>query len=200
MRKYAIIGNGGHSREVIAQMGLSENEYTIFVEDEYFDEVKPWVRKISEFDPELYVVIVAIGDPATRRRIVDGVMPDGTKYATFVHSTAKLIGRPYIGEGCMICAGAVIMPGAFVCGHSIVNINATVSHDAHIGAFSTVCPGANIAGYANIGPEVFVGANATVRDCVTVCHEAVIGAGACVVKDIQQPDTYVGVPAKRMKR
>lgn len=197
--KYAIIGNGGHAREIIAQLGLSENQYAIFVEDEYLDKDKPWVHGISEFDPEQYMAIVAIGDPAVRRRIVEGVMPENTVYGTLVHSTARLIGHPYIGEGCMICAGAVVMPGAVVNDHSIISVNATVSHDAHVGEFSTVCPGANIAGFAQIGPETFVGANATVIDHVSVCHEVVIGAGACVVNDILSPGTYVGVPAKRIK-
>jgi sugar O-acyltransferase (sialic acid O-acetyltransferase NeuD family) len=197
--KYAIIGNGGHAREIIAQLELSENEYVIFVEDEYLNKNKPWVHGISEFDPKQYTVIVAIGDPAVRRRIVESVMPESTVYGTLVHHTARLIGHPYIGSGCMICAGAVVMPGACVNEHSIISVNVTVSHDALVGEFSTVCPGANIAGFARIGPEAFVGANATVIDHVSVCRDVVIGAGACVVEDITEPGTYVGVPAKIIK-
>jgi len=34
---------------------------------------------------------------------------------------------------------------------------------------------------------------------VTVCDDVVIGAGAVVTKDITEPGTYVGNPAKKIR-
>ena len=50
-------------------------------------------------------------------------------------------------------------------------------------------------GDVTLGDRVFVGANATIRNLVSVCSNVVIGAGAVVTKDITEPGTYVGVPA-----
>ena len=33
----------------------------------------------------------------------------------------------------------------------------------------------------------------------TICDNAVIGAGAVVTKDITEPGTYVGIPARKIK-
>jgi len=49
-----------------------------------------------------------------------------------------------------------------------------------------------------LGHRVSVGTNATVLP-VTVCDDVVIGAGAVVTKDITEPGTYVGNPARRLR-
>lgn len=49
-----------------------------------------------------------------------------------------------------------------------------------------------------LGDRVSVGTNATVMP-VTVCDDVVIGAGSVVTKDITEPGTYVGNPARRLR-
>ena len=49
-----------------------------------------------------------------------------------------------------------------------------------------------------IGNRVSIGSNATMLP-VTVCDDVVIGAGAVVTKDITEPGTYVGNPAKKIR-
>jgi acetyltransferase-like isoleucine patch superfamily enzyme len=44
--------------------------------------------------------------------------------------------------------------------------------------------------------SVWIGAGATVINNVNICGGCTIGAGAVVIKDIDEPGTYVGVPAK----
>ncbi len=46
----------------------------------------------------------------------------------------------------------------------------------------------------NIGNNVSIGSNATILP-VTICDNAVIGAGAVVTKNISMPGTYAGNPA-----
>lgn len=50
-----------------------------------------------------------------------------------------------------------------------------------------------------IGNRVFIGSNATVLP-VTICDDVVIGAGAVVTKDITEPGTYAGNPAKLLRK
>lgn len=50
----------------------------------------------------------------------------------------------------------------------------------------------------SIGDQVSIGSNATILP-VAICSGAVIGAGAVVTKDIDQPGIYAGNPAKLIR-
>lgn len=49
----------------------------------------------------------------------------------------------------------------------------------------------------HIGDYVSIGSNATILP-VSICDHVVVGAGAVVTKDILEPGTYVGNPAKKL--
>jgi len=49
-----------------------------------------------------------------------------------------------------------------------------------------------------LGNKVYVGSNSTILP-VSICDDVVIGAGAVVTKDIVEPGTYIGNPAKKLK-
>lgn len=51
----------------------------------------------------------------------------------------------------------------------------------------------------SIGNNVSIGSNATIMP-VTICDQAVIGAGAVVTKDITVPGVYAGNPAKMLRK
>jgi acetyltransferase-like isoleucine patch superfamily enzyme len=48
-----------------------------------------------------------------------------------------------------------------------------------------------------LGGRVSIGTNATIMP-VTICDDVVIGAGSVVTKDITEPGTYAGNPARKM--
>jgi acetyltransferase-like isoleucine patch superfamily enzyme len=49
-----------------------------------------------------------------------------------------------------------------------------------------------------LGNKVYVGSNSTILP-VTICNDVVIGAGSVVTKNITEPGTYAGNPAKKIK-
>ena len=49
----------------------------------------------------------------------------------------------------------------------------------------------------SIGDNTWIGAGATISNNIHICEGCMIGAGAVVVKDIDLPGTYIGVPARR---
>ena len=49
-----------------------------------------------------------------------------------------------------------------------------------------------------IGDKVYIGSNSTILP-VRICNDVVIGAGSVVTKDINEPGTYAGNPARRIK-
>ena len=91
--KKALIGYGGHAREVMAQMGL---KLTCFVDDQYVRHEDNTVP-LSLFNPDEYVVMIAISDPKVRFDISQK-LPKETQFFTFIHPTALLMNNIEIGE------------------------------------------------------------------------------------------------------
>lgn len=195
--KKAIIGAGGSGREVCCQM-LDNNpneEITFFVDDKYaHDDILP----ISKFDPLQYEVVVAIGDPKARQRLVES-LPPGTKYFTFIHKTAQIIDKNIeVGEGTIICPGCILTTNIKLGKHSQLNLQTTISHDCVIGDYFTTAPGAKIAGNCGFGDRVYIGTNASVKEKISLCSDVVIGLNAGVVKSIAESGVYVGTPSKKV--
>lgn len=193
--KKAIIGAGGFAREIRSAIGDSSIKF--FVDDEYMD-VECGVYGLSQFNPEEYQVVVAVGDPTDRASMV-AKLPKNTKYFTFIHPSAQLHDDNIeIGEGSIICAGTILTTNIKIGRHSQLNLNTTVGHDTVIGEYCTTAPGTNISGNCIIGNRVYFGTNSSVREKINISSSVVIGLNAGVVKDIQTPGTYVGVPVKRI--
>lgn len=203
--KKAIIGAGGFAREVGVQAFFDRNYvYDYFVEDEYFEKdvfeiensyfKKCKIHKLSMFDPEVYLAIVAIGDPTQRKRVVES-MPENTAYWSFLSSDNLSFGN-YVGVGSIVCAGAIITTNVKIGKHTHININSTIGHDCVIGDYNTISPNVSISGNVITGDKVFIGSNASIREKVTICSDTVIGMNAAVLNNIQIPNTYVGIPAK----
>jgi len=100
--KKALVGYGGHAREVMAQMGVN---LTCFVDDEY---VVYGTRPLSEFDPKEYALMVAVADSRDRFDIVQK-LPKETKYFTWVHPTALIMDNNVeIGDYFSAMPGAIV--------------------------------------------------------------------------------------------
>lgn len=192
-RQRALIGAGGHAREVMAQMG---ERLPCFVDDAYrTDQTLP----LSRFDPDQYEVLIAVGDSVSRRQMADR-LPPRTRYFTFIHPTALLLEDITVGEGSFIGAHCILTTNIRLGRHALLNRGNQVGHDAVAGNYLSLMPGAILSGSVCLGDEVYLGNNACVREKVSICSGATIGMGAMVVADIRAGGTYVGVPARRLAR
>ena len=86
---------------------------------------------------------------------------------------------------------------------AIINTGAIIDHDNQIGDYVHVCPGANLAGTVQVCEGTWIGVGASVTNNIRIaggcCEEPiVIGAGAVVVKNINDTGIYTGVPAKKV--
>jgi hypothetical protein len=61
----------------------------------------------SKFDPALYKVVVAVGDPSSRKRVVDS-LPTQTTYTSIIHPSVVISEWVEIGEGSIITAGTIL--------------------------------------------------------------------------------------------
>ncbi|HPH85009.1 MAG TPA: acyltransferase [Ferruginibacter sp.] len=102
-----------------------------------------------------------------------------------------------IGKRCkiqshtFICELVTVGDECFI-GHGVMFINDLFSEGGPAGGDKTKWK------KTIIGNKVSIGSNATILP-VSICDNAVIGAGAVVTKDISRPGIYAGNPAKLIR-
>lgn len=187
--KRALVGFGGHAREVLAQMG---EELICFVDDQY---VVEGTLPLSSFDPTEYEIMVAVGDSKQRYDIVQK-LPKETKYFTFIHPTALIMNTVEIGEGSFIGAYSILTTNIRLGKHTILNRGNQIGHDCTIGDYFSAMPGAIVSGNVTIYDCVYMGTNSTIKEKLSVHSFAKIGLNTGVVKSIEGSYTYIGTPAR----
>lgn len=155
-----------------------------------------WVDDQAAFRPDL-PILPAIGS-VQRRGIVERLVGEGRRLATFIHPSAIIAPSAVIEPGCVVFPLVVVGARSRIGQGTIVNRGSLVGHHTTIGAFSFLGPGSNVAGKITLGEGVHVGIGAIVRDRVTVGAGATVGTGAVVVGDVEAGVTVVGLPARPM--
>ena len=195
--KKALIGAGGFADEIKAHM--CDFNMVCFVDDIYYTQNEKNILPLSQFDPNEYEILIAIGDSNVRAEMVSR-LPIETKYFTFIHESAQILGNDVeIGEGSIICAGVIITTNCKIGKHCQLNLLTTIAHDNVIGNIFTTAPGVKISGNCIIVDVVYFGTNSSVKQKIKICDNVTIGLNAGVVKDIEECGIFVGVPAKKIK-
>jgi len=190
--KLALFGYGGHAREVASQIN---NSIDFFVDDEYSNE---YTKPISLFNPEIYMMMVAVSNPKLREEIVKK-LPKETRYFKFIHPTAQIFAKNVeIGEGSFIGANSILTTNIKIGKHSILNRGNQIGHDTNIGDYFSAMPGAIVSGNVSIGDRVYIGTNSSIIENKSIYTDTIIGANSVVIKDILTSGVYVGTPVKKI--
>lgn len=147
-------------------------------------------------------VAIGVGHPRLRRRLAERIasrypscaFPNLVRPGVILHPE-----HLHMGVGNLVSHGVVLTVDITIGDFTLLNFQSTVGHDAVIGSWSVVNPSANISGGCVIGDECLIGVGAQILEGRRVCSGAVVGAGAVVTRDITEPGTYVGVPARRIR-
>jgi acetyltransferase-like isoleucine patch superfamily enzyme len=117
---------------------------------------------------------------------------DGVFVGPFVEIQRNVVigRRTKIQSHTFICDLVTIGDDCFI-GHGVTFVNDTFS------AGGPALGNRTLWRPTQVGNNVSIGSNATIMP-VSICHGAVIGAGAVVVHDIETPGRYVGNPARRI--
>lgn len=213
LRRLAIFGAGGHGRELawLARACFGDDLELTFIVDyghlvgTNVDGIV--VRHVEDFARESsdVPVAVAIGDPRARETCASACARLGLGAATLVHPRVELSRSVSVAGGAVVCAGSVLTVDVQVGRHVHVNVGCTVSHDVVLGDYTTLSPGVHIAGWVKTGRRVFIGTGAVVVNGSSdrprmLGDDAVVGAGACVTRDVDPGALVVGVPAKPMTK
>ena len=194
-----IIGASGHGKVVADIAKKNGYETIVFLDkDESKKKCGPYPVIGNDYMlPQLSGdIIIAIGNASIRQALQESI--DEKRIATMIHPSAVIADDVLIGAGSVVMAGAVINSGAVIGKGCIINTCASIDHDCVIHDYAHISIGVHLAGRVSVGKSSWVGAGATISNDLSVVGDCMIGAGAVVVKNIEQPGTYVGVPAVKI--
>ncbi|MED2865878.1 acetyltransferase [Bacillus thuringiensis] len=203
-KKLLIIGAGGHGK-VIADIALKMNKwkYIAFLDDnedaktsmgiEIIDKSTNASKYIKEYD-----FFVGIGNNAIRKKVQEQLEDQGAIIPVLIHPSAIIGEQVYLEAGTVVMAGTVINCCTKIGKGCIINTASTVDHDNKLGDYVHLSPGAHLAGTVSIGCGTWIGIGCVVSNNVDITSNCKFGAGAVIVRNINETGTYVGIPVKKI--
>jgi len=179
VKRLLIVGAGGFGREVLCwarDVEPTQTEWRIggFLDAnatalDGFDVPLEILGDPAEFAPaETDLCICAIGDPATKQRVVTGLAALGAHFATLIHPSV-ITERTAGSARDLSCARVVVVNIACDTGRFVtLNVGATVGHDGRLGDWCSLYVHADLAGEVSLGEAVLAGSHSFVLPGVTV--------------------------------
>ena len=209
MKKIVIIGARGFATEVawlIEEINNCKEEWEIlgFVDDNFENlpkyingyRVLGDINYINQLSNDIFL-IVGIGNGKIREKIVKKI--PNRKFAILIHPDIKVSSTNKIEEGTIICSGSILTVNINIKKHCIVNLDCTIGHAAALEEYTTVLPSTNISGNVNIKKYTTLGTGVKIIQGITIGENVMVGAGAVIIKDIENNCTVVGNPGRVIK-
>lgn len=203
-----IVGAGGLGREVFRMLENSGTKVIGFVDNMPAGKVIIKGKNGIEYRilgddnwmlDKAFRYVIAIGDPFVRKKIYDKLAKTANRLYNFCKFPAYLGGDILIGEGTIICPGAVITEHVRIGKCCIINVNCSIGHDVEMGDFVSVHPLCSISGHMKIEDCCEIGNGTSTIPSVTIHKDSLIGAGSVITRDIPENSVAYGVPAKRKR-
>jgi sugar O-acyltransferase (sialic acid O-acetyltransferase NeuD family) len=203
MDSIVIIGTGGFALELSALLSKEGINIQGFIGPEPCRKLPAlWLGNDESMDKisEKNSVLIAVGDPNIRSKLDLKIRNNKIKQYTFIHPESYISSDVIIEEGSIIYPKVTIHSGVIIKKNVLVNSNSSIGHETIVGEYSNIGPGVSIGGCCKIGRKVYIGIGSSVIEKINICKDVLIGAGASVVSNIILPGTYIGVPAKKIKK
>jgi len=204
-QKAIIVGAGGHSRVIARLLESAPGLEVAGVADQADGNIGEMIGKypvittfdhLSEwFEKGVTNAALAVGDNNKRADMFYKLKDMGFHILTLIHPTAHVDADVQIGEGVVVCAGAILCTQVKVGDNVLINTGAIIDHECNIASHAHIGPGSRLAGRVNIGERTFIGIGSTVKEKIVIGSRSVIGAGSVVVRPIPDDVIAYGVPA-----
>ena len=212
MKDLVIVGAGGFGREVKVLIDDINKIHPTYRFKGFYDDGFEIGTQINGYDvlggikdlnniSSLVMVVVAVGAPDIKQRIIKQLVNPNIEFPTLIHPSV-IYSDDYVqvGKGCIICAGSILTCNIKIEEFVILNLMCTVGHDTTINKYASFMPSVNISGEVIIHKAVYVGTGAKIINQLEIGENTIIGAGAVVSKSIPANCTAVGVPARVIKQ
>lgn len=212
MKNIAIYGAGGFSREVACLINLINKQSPTWDLIGFYDDnpnlrgttndygvVLGGIDDLNQYDGELAIVI-AIGNPTTVKKIVDGVSNDNIYFPNLLAPDIVFMDEKNysIGQGNIICSKCWFSCNVSVGDFNIFNVGVIVGHDVCVGNYNSFMPSVNISGEVVIGDENFFGVASVVLQQKKIGCNTIVGGNSMIIKNTKDGRTYMGNPASAL--
>ncbi|WP_166702791.1 acetyltransferase [Bacillus albus] len=204
-KKLLIIGASGQGK-VVADVALKMNKWQsiAFLDDNKSVKSSVGIEVIGKSTDFLnyiedYDIFVGIGNNVIREKIQGKLEAEGASLPTLIHPSTIIGEQVELGAGTVVMAGAVINCCTTIGKGCIINTGSTIDHDNLIEDYVHISPGVHLAGTIKVGRGTWLGIGSVVSNNISITNGCRIGAGALVIRNINEVGTYVGVPVTKIK-
>lgn len=213
MHEIAVYGAGGLGREIcclLRRINAATDRPRRFVG--FFDDGLPsgssndygpvlgGLERLNAWERPLEVV-VAVGSPEARRRIVEGIRNPRISFPNLMSPDTLFLDRRSlrIGRGNVFCARCLVSCHVTIGDFNLFNGYITVGHDLRMGDCNVVMPSVNLSGGVTVGDGNLFGVGSVVLQGLSVGSGVRLGAGSVLMRRAVDGALYVGNPAIKMK-
>jgi|GEM_PF-2437659 len=184
--------------DIEAEHAKRPNRKTEFIEDgriygkPIYDDVNP-VALLKE--KGITKAFLLEDHMVARQATFNALKDNGIEVLSFVHPSVTLAGGNHIGEGTVIFPNCFIGYKSDVEDGVIMQANCAIEHHNVIGAFNNINPGLRTGGFTKTEERVEINICVDIINRITIGHDARVGAGSLVLKNLAPEGLYHGRPA-----
>lgn len=166
--------------------------------------IVPFEEIEKVYSPDKYKAFAAVTYTQLNRvrgRLYKQAKEKGYQFVTFIHPTVFLGRDVKIGENCFIFEHNNIQRRVNIGNNVIIWAKNHIGHRSVIKDNCYLASGVIISGYCEIEESCFLGVNCSLNDKIRIAKDTIVGNGAIVIKNIEEPGgVYAGNPARRLPK
>jgi len=188
MKDIVIVGFGGHAKsladciersgryKIVGYTDSSDNnvDYPYLGTDDSLKDI---------FDNGTHCAAIGVGylgKGCVRENIYRSLKEIGFELPVVRDPSAIISESAAVGEGTFIGKNVVVNAQAVVGNSCILNTGSIIEHECIVKDFAHIAVGAVVCGQASVGRAAFVGANATIIQCMNIGDNEIVPAGAVI--------------------
>jgi sugar O-acyltransferase (sialic acid O-acetyltransferase NeuD family) len=204
MKRFALIGGGGFSKEVAEIIALNGNSVAgYFATEEGILKQPYWgpMENINECRGRFDCVAIGFGSVdrksgVNRYQVIEWVRAQHVSCPAVISPYATCSAGVVVADGVFVAHGVVISVDAQIGSFTILNSGAIIGHDALIGNNVVLAPGAFVGGNTQIGDNSLLGPGTMTLEGRKIGRSVVVGVGATVVRNVPDGATVMPIRSK----